>query len=277
MEEQRQGEQARSEWARSGLSGEPSSPLVLREPQLASAQAKLDNAKQALIKAQEDLTNTEIRAPFDSVVVSRDIQPGSYLNAGGSVATLYSTDRIEIEIPLSEQQWTNLPKLDSGSEWSAKVTDSTGSVEWVARVERSYQYVAQETRQRSIVLVIENPLEQENPLFPGTFVTATIEGTEVANMWQLPASALSQQGEIWTVDEQGLLAKSEATTLFERQQHIYVKPTQTGDSVQVVMRPLSNFKVGMKVQPTGTQDSNVAQVNESELSNNVALGVSEEG
>jgi RND family efflux transporter MFP subunit len=251
LEEQRQGEQARSEWERSGLTGEPSSPLVLREPQLASAQAKLENAKQALVKAQQDLTNTEVRAPFDSVVVSRDIQPGSYLNAGGSIATLYSTDRIEIEIPLSEQQWANLPKSTQQGEitWKATITDSTGSVEWQAQVERSYQYVAQNTRQRSVVLVVDNPLDQAQPLFPGTFVTATISGAEVDNLWQLPASALSQQGEIWTVDSQGMLTKSQATTLFERDDHIYVEPTQNEAAVKVVMRPLSNFKVGMKVSP----------------------------
>ena len=251
LEEQRQGEQARSEWERSGLTGEPSSPLVLREPQLASAKAKLENAKQALVKAQQDLTNTEVRAPFDSVVVSRDIQPGSYLNAGGSIATLYSTDRIEIEIPLSEQQWANLPKSTQQEDitWKATITDSTGSVEWQAQVERSYQYVAQNTRQRSVVLVVDNPLDQAQPLFPGTFVTATISGAEVDNLWQLPASALSQQGEIWTVDSQGMLTKSQATTLFERDDHIYVEPTQSEAAVKVVMRPLSNFKVGMKVSP----------------------------
>ncbi|MCG9630311.1 efflux RND transporter periplasmic adaptor subunit [Vibrio sp. Isolate30] len=255
LEEQRQGEQARSEWERSGLSGEPSSPLVLREPQLASAKAKLENAKQALVKAQQDLTNTEVRAPFDSVVVSRDIQPGSYLNAGGSIATLYSTDRIEIEIPLSEQQWANLPKSTQQGDitWKATITDSTGSVEWQAQVERSYQYVAQNTRQRSVVLVVDNPLDQAQPLFPGTFVTATISGAEVDNLWQLPASALSQQGEIWTVDSQGMLTKSQATTLFERDDHIYVEPTQSEAAVKVVMRPLSNFKVGMKVSPAVSQ------------------------
>ncbi|MGF1681282.1 efflux RND transporter periplasmic adaptor subunit [Photobacterium minamisatsumaniensis] len=252
LEEQRQGEQARSEWQRSGLTGEPSSPLVLRQPQLASAQAKLDYAQKALIKAKEDLANTEIRAPFDSVVVNRDVQPGSYLDAGSSVATLYSTDRIEIEIPLSEQQWANLPK-QSNIEWTATLTDSTGDVEWYAKVERSYQYVAQETRQRSIVLVVENPLEQEHPLFPGTFVTAKIAGADVDNLWQLPASALSQQGEVWIVDEQGLLSKTATTTVFEYQKYIYIEPTHSGDAVQVVMRPLSNFKVGMKVAPQLTK------------------------
>ncbi|MBY5948353.1 efflux RND transporter periplasmic adaptor subunit [Photobacterium rosenbergii] len=259
LEEQRQGEQARSEWQRSGLTGAPNSPLVLREPQLASAQAKLANAQQALVKAEEDLANTEIRAPFDSVVVSRDIQPGSYLGTGTNLATLYSIDRFEIEIPLSEQQWANLPQHDDRDQWTATLTNSKGDVEWQASVERSYQYVTQQTRQRSIVLVVDKPFEQEQPLFPGTFVSATIQGDEVDNLWQLPASALSQQGEIWTVDAQGVLAKAPASPVFERQQHIYVEPTQAGDAVQVVLRPLSNFKVGMKVSPTLIQESNEAQ------------------
>ncbi|KAB0289140.1 efflux RND transporter periplasmic adaptor subunit [Vibrio fortis] len=283
LEEQRQGEQARSEWERSGLTGEPSSPLVLREPQLASAQAKLANAKQALVKAQQDLSNTEVRAPFDSVVVSRDIQPGSYLNAGSSVAKLYSTDRIEIEIPLSEQQWANLPKAakDGNQQgnvtWNATITDSTGAFEWQAQVERGYQYVAQNTRQRSVVLVVDNPLEQTQPLFPGTFVTATISGAEVDNLWQLPASALSQQGDIWTVDSQGMLTKSPAATLFERNEHIYVEPVNSENAAQVVMRPLSNFKVGMKVNPTVAEENNDIQMVERKLDSTSDRTISEEG
>lgn len=261
LEEQRQGDQARSEWLRSGLTGEPNSPLVLREPQLASAQAKLENAQKALEKAQNDVEKTEIRAPFDGVIVNRDIQPGSYLNTGSTVATLYSIDRIEIEIPLSDAQWANLPKQTATTEWTATITDSTGEHQWDAEIERSYQYVAQDTRQRSIVLVVDKPLEQEEPLFPGTFVQATIEGTKVENLWQLPSSALSQQGEIWTVDAQGLLAKTAATAVFERQGHIYIEPTQQESNVQVVLRPLSNFKVGMKVEPKASEASNSLALN----------------
>lgn len=260
LEEQRQGEQARSEWQRSGLTGEPNSPLVLREPQLASAQAKLENAQKSLEKAKNDLGKTEIRAPFDGVVVSRDIQPGSYLNAGTNVATLYSIDRIEIEIPLSDSQWANLPKQSAMTEWTATITDSTGANQWDAKIERSYQYVAQDTRQRSIVLIVDKPLEQTEPLFPGTFIQAKIEGTEVDNLWQLPSSALSQQGEIWTVDTQGLLEKSSAQKVFERQGYIYVEPTEDTNNAQVVMRPLSNFKEGMKVDPRTTETSNITEV-----------------
>ena len=45
-EERLQGIQAKDEWTRSGLDGEPLSALVLREPQLKAAQATLDEAEQ---------------------------------------------------------------------------------------------------------------------------------------------------------------------------------------------------------------------------------------
>lgn len=249
LEEQRQGEQARSEWKRSGLSGEPSSPLVLREPQLASAKAKLNNAQKALDKAKSDLENTQIRAPFDGVIVSRTIQPGGYLTSGAAVATVYSIDRIEIEIPLSEKQWRNLPDQVSQLEWTATVSDSAGEHQWQAKVERQFQYVEQQTRQRSIVLVVDAPLTQDQPLYPGTFVQATITGANVENLWQLPASALSQQGDIWSVDDNGLLVKKTANAVFENNAYVYVTPTIQSESVDIVLRPLSNFKVGMRVEP----------------------------
>ena len=110
LQEQRNSEQALAEWQRSGLDGEPASPLVLRKPQLKAAQAKVTQARQAERKAQYDLDKTVIRAPFDAVIVSRDVQPGSFLQGGAQVAELYNTDIIEVAVPLSESQWRSLPR-----------------------------------------------------------------------------------------------------------------------------------------------------------------------
>ncbi|MBN3494440.1 efflux RND transporter periplasmic adaptor subunit [Vibrio neptunius] len=250
LEEQREGEQAKSEWQRSGLDGEPNSPLVLRQPQLASAEANLANAKQALKKAEKDLKDTEIRAPFKALVVSREVQPGSYLSAGSIVATLYSIERVEVEVSLSEQQWSNLPTSIDIKNWQVTLTDTSDAHQWTGRVERKYQHVTQDTRQRSLVVVVDKPLEADSPLYPGTFVKATLSGAEVNGLWEVPASAISQQGEIWTVDEQGLLNKSNASKRFSRDGKVYVTPSLAEERAQVVVRPLSNFKPGMKVTPS---------------------------
>ncbi|MEZ9128044.1 efflux RND transporter periplasmic adaptor subunit [Vibrio splendidus] len=264
LEEQRQGEQAKSEWQRSGLSGEPDSPLVLREPQLAQVTAALENAKLELVKAEQDLEKTTLVAPFDSLVVSRDVQPGSYAQTGAQIATLYSVDEVEVSVPLSESQWLSLPNSDNSQlkeqSWPVTLSSSDGQYQWQGYVERVEQHLQQDTRQRSLIVKVDNPLEQEKDLYPGTFVQATISGKQLTQLWELPASALSQQGDLWFVDDNGLLSKSNANVEFEKGGLIYIDPTKlsnstelnsltesNSDSVQVVKRPLSSFKSGMVV------------------------------
>ncbi|MFS1908884.1 efflux RND transporter periplasmic adaptor subunit [Vibrio lentus] len=253
LEEQRQGEQAKSEWQRSGLSGEPDSPLVLREPQLAQVTAALENAKLELVKAQQDLEKTTLVAPFDSLVVSRDVQPGSYAQTGAQIATLYSIDEVEVSVPLSESQWLSLPNSDNTQlkeqPWPVTLSSSDGQYQWQGYVERVEQHLQQDTRQRSLIVKVDNPLEQEKDLYPGTFVQATISGKQLTQLWELPASALSQQGDLWFVDNNSQLSKSNADVEFEKGGLIYIDPTklnvEIGDSMQVVKRPLSSFKAGM--------------------------------
>ncbi|MGF1845877.1 efflux RND transporter periplasmic adaptor subunit [Vibrio lentus] len=255
LEEQRQGEQAKSEWQRSGLSGEPDSPLVLREPQLVQVTAALENAKLELVKAQQDLEKTTLVAPFDSLVVSRDVQPGSYAQTGAQIATLYSIDEVEVSVPLSENQWLSLPNSDNTQlkeqPWPVTLSSSDGQYQWQGYVERVEQHLQQDTRQRSLIVKVDSPLEQEKDLYPGTFVQATISGKQLTQLWELPASALSQQGDLWFVDNNSQLSKSNANVEFEKGGLIYIDPTklnvELGDSVQVVKRPLSSFKAGMVV------------------------------
>lgn len=254
LEEQRQGEQAKSEWLRSGLEGEPDSPLVLRIPQLAQVKAALKNAQLELKKAQQDVAKTVLKAPFDALIVSRDIQPGSYAQVGTQVATLYSIDEVEIEVPLSESQWSSLPLLDNEqlkkTLWPATLQSSDGNQQWQGYIGRIEQHLAKDTRQRSLVVVVKKPLQQQNSLYPGTFVKVLIKGKSIDNLWKLPASSISQQGDIWLVDKHGLLQKSPAILAFEKAGFVYVMPvdlSKTQDPVKVVKRPLSSFQEGMKV------------------------------
>lgn len=263
LEEQRQGEQAKSEWQRSGLTGEPDSPLVLRAPQLTQVKAALENAKLERLKAEQDLEKTQIKAPFDALVVTRDIQPGSYVQAGTQVATLYSVDEVEIAVPLSESQWNSLPSFDNQqlkeASWPVTLFSSDGEHQWQGYVERVEQHLSQDTRQRSLVVVVEKPLEQGTALYPGTFLKTSITGKSFDQLWQLPASSVSQQGELWFVDQNDQLVKSSVSTQFEKEGFVYVSASQFAQksllgksfsnksAIQVVKRPLSSFQAGMIV------------------------------
>ena len=69
----------------------------------------MDEAEQSVNSAKRDLAFTSLRAPFNALVVSRDIALGSYVQAGSAVATLYSADIAEVAIGLSPSQWAQLP------------------------------------------------------------------------------------------------------------------------------------------------------------------------
>lgn len=253
LEEERAAIQAKSEWLSSGLEGEPDSALVLRQPQLAQAKAAVDNAKAQRDTAAYDLEQTHIRAPFDALVIERQVAPGSYLSAGGNVAMLYSTDYLEVRVALSEREWQNLNESD------ALINDLTPvlltSVEtgqhWQGTVRRVEQHLDDAARQRSIIIAVDEPLAKNPPLHPGTFLKASIQGRAISRLWKLPATALSQRGQVWYISEDNTLAAFDTQAAFIEEDAIYIRPPADLQDApqQVVTQPLNSYQVGMRVKP----------------------------
>lgn len=250
-EERLQGQQALLEWERSGLDGDPESELVLRKPQLAAAEATLAKAERALEQAKRDLLFTEIAVPFNSVVISRDVQPGSFVQAGDDVASLYSTDVAEIAIPLSASQWKNLKSPDSlaTSPWTVKLWDMDKMYSWEGVVRRVEQHLDTASRQRNAIVEVYNPLDQSAPLYFGTYVTATINGRMLNDIWQIPSSAISQKQEVWFVREDNTLDKFTPEVLFMNNGFAYILPVTGMDDAKIVVRPLNSYLVNMVVKP----------------------------
>ena len=253
LEQQREASQAQTEWKASGLTGEPDSALVLHKPQLEAAQAAVTKAEASLASANYNLKLTRITAPFDSIVVERLTSPGSYVQAGTEVATLYSTDLVEIAVPLSTRDWSNLPDLKTltSNTWPVQLTGVEDGQTWQGRVLRAQQHVDETSRQRTLFIAVDSPLDQEQPLLPGTFVEAKITGKTLGNIWKLNSSALSQRGEIWFLSDKDTLSKFATTPLFSDGNSIYIKVPEefTTTSTRVVIHPLSSYLPGMKVNP----------------------------
>ena len=152
----------------------------------------MDEAEQSVNSAKRDLAFTSLRAPFNALVVSRDIALGSYVQAGSAVATLYSADIAEVAIG-SPSQWAQLPSGDETQflvmplNWPVTLAFTTGNT-WVANIVRAEWHQSDTTRQRNAIAVIEKPLAQSTPLLFGNFVRADIEGRALDNVWKLPAS-----------------------------------------------------------------------------------------
>ncbi len=159
LEEKRQVAQAKAEWQASGLKGEPISALVLRQPQLAVAKATLKQAEAALRNARIELNRTKLRTPFDALVVTRDVSLGAYVQKGETVASLYSTERAEVKIDLSLKDWQNLPTTDLNgmADLPVKLLSVEGQQQWLGHVLRVEQHLDGTTRQRALIVAVEQP------------------------------------------------------------------------------------------------------------------------
>lgn len=79
------------------------------ETNLKQAQADLEAAKAEKLRLQLDLSDTEIRSPIDGIVESRDVELGSYVDIGDSLATIIDIHRLKA-VAYATQQNFNLLK-----------------------------------------------------------------------------------------------------------------------------------------------------------------------
>ena len=77
--EQARSDQAQKDWNSFGKPGKPSD-LLLNIPQLNGAKASLNAAQADLKKAERDLAKTEVKAPFDGTVISKQVGFGAILD-----------------------------------------------------------------------------------------------------------------------------------------------------------------------------------------------------
>lgn len=75
-----------------------------RPQQIESAQASLKLAQAQQAKAQLDLHDTTLIAPADGILLTRAIEPGSMINAGGTVLTLSLTQPVWVRAYINEPE-----------------------------------------------------------------------------------------------------------------------------------------------------------------------------
>ena len=76
----------------------------LKEAKVDSARARVQSAKAELAQADVDLARTRVQAPFDGRVLFTQADLGQYVSKGETLARIFSTDRAEIRLPLTDQQ-----------------------------------------------------------------------------------------------------------------------------------------------------------------------------
>jgi RND family efflux transporter MFP subunit len=279
--EEAEAEQAINEWQHLGQ-GEPSA-LTQRIPQLEERRAKLAAEQAELANAKLLRQRTEIRAPFDGRVRSREIGVGQYLVSGAVLGRIYSSDVAEVQLPVSTSELALVdlpgPSTSSSPAKAPKVVltaDYQGqSQSWEGQIVRSEGVVDRDTGMITLVAKVSDPfnlasnkslspaLESPNPadLPVGLFVHATIDGRWLDDLVILPSVALLKNNQVVVIDQDNRLRfRSVEILRSEREQVIISGGLKAGE--RVLTMGLHNPVEGMQVASTllGSSSSNVASV-----------------
>lgn len=249
---------AREEWQRlQAGAGEEPNPLVLYEPQLKNAEARVAAARAALRQAEIDLQRTEVRAPFNALVRSETIDLGQYLRSGSSVGTLLGTDKVEIVVPLPLEAlgWVKVPRQGGrGSAVKVRLAVGESSYSWSGRVVRTLGEVDPLGRMVRVVVAVDDPYllrgnvaDGRPPLAIGSFVEVALQGRRLPEVGIIPRRALRDGDTVWLADDDSRLRIRPVQVLRREQETIIV-----GDGLQggerVIVSALSGAADGLKVR-----------------------------
>ncbi len=252
--EEAEAEVARAEWEAIG-EGE-ASPLVLRQPQLEEARAKVAAAEAQVARAELDLTRTRVRAPFAGRLRDQRVDLGEFVNRGTPLATIYSIDVAEIRLPIPDNQLAYLD-LDLGSANASGpsvelTSDFAGRHhQWTGRVVRTGGSIDPNTRMVELIVEVPKPFAtgtERPPLAPGMFVEATISGREASGVYRVPRYALSGDDRVIVVDDDNQLSFRTVDILRSSGDDLLLeRGLSPGD--RVLLTALDNPLEGMVVEP----------------------------
>jgi RND family efflux transporter MFP subunit len=257
--------------------------LALRKPQVAAALASFDASKARLAKAELNLERTLVKAPFDGKILKQMVDLGQVISPSQTIAEIYSTDFIEVRLPVKAQDLAHIQLPDDyhtpgntpiNNQANLPIVLFEGELggktyTWEGRLVRNEGAFDSSTRMLYVVAKLDNPFvssEQLPALRVGQFLRAKIEGTQLMNVYAIPRRAVSQSNMV-AVAEEGLLQKRLITPLWTDKDSVVISASlQAGiinnynkvisSTDQLILTPTANLAAGTRVKSLNDVNAN---------------------
>lgn len=252
-------EQARAEVAKREAKNLPAakvSDLYLRKPQVLSAKARLKAAEANIKIAKRDLRNCDVKAPYDALIISRDIGLGQFVNRGSAAGMINNVETAEVVFPIAGFDSKFLPSNLENQE-AIVINKGNQTFSRVGQISRDLGVVDQSTRMSQLVVRIEDPysLKTNAPALKfGSYVEVNISGQTLENVYRLPQDLVTNKI-VWVVDSENKLLPKRVEIMREEGEYFLIsKGLKNND--QVVMTLPEYPQKGMEVRLSTEDDSN---------------------
>lgn len=255
QEEIARGKVAQQEWLSVRNVAPPE--LGLRKPQLAKEQANVKAAEAKLERAKRNLSRTQIKAPYNGIVVERNIDLGQFVTTGATLGTLYSTDTAEVRLPITDSDLMFVDIAGQSKQGApVALSANVGGVKrtWQGTLIRSEGVLDTQSRVIYAVVEVEDPYNLQAshsaPLRFGQFVEAEITSRQTEKMFVIPRNNLRLDNTVLTVNDEREIEIKDVEVARTTASKVYLRGG-LDEGTLVVTSAVPNPFNGMKVRLPG--------------------------
>jgi multidrug efflux pump subunit AcrA (membrane-fusion protein) len=172
--------------------------------------AKINSTLARLKQESLNLSRTIVKSPYTGRVLKKNVDFGQYVSVGTVLGEIYATDYVNVELPLSLNQYELLGmpeafrnkkiKHNEFPEVTLTNPNSLREDSWKGRVVRSSAALDEDSRQINVIVRVDNPYDAREgistPIRIGQFLRANIKGKTFKNVFVLPPVAVLFNREI---------------------------------------------------------------------------------
>jgi len=231
--------------------------LVLRRPQLNAARAVVESARAAVAQARLELQRTNVSAPFNAQVLSRNVNIGSQVAAGDSLGRLVGIDIYWIEtlVPVGKLRRLIFPDASGSGGSRAEVRDRSAWPQHEYRTGKLFKLIGSledRTRMARVLIEVEDPLARRpessglQPLIIGAFVETALQGRKIADVVRLHRDYIRKNDTAWVMKEEKLAIR-DLEIVFRDADYAYISKGLTREDL-VVTTNLATVAEGVRLR-----------------------------
>ncbi len=221
--------------------------LALRKPQLRQVQAELGVAENQLQRAQLDLRRTELRLPYDVLVLERTRVSGEVVAARELVGRVTRADEYWVELRTQPFLVKRLTARTGESHGSRVVVHDRGR-SFEGEVVRIRADLASGSRLAGVIAAIPAENAAGDRLLLGSYVRAEIQAGVVTQAIQVPRRAVRDNRRVWVVDAAGVLQVRDAEVVWESGQRLLLHKDSLLAGDRIIVSRVSGLVPGASVR-----------------------------
>jgi RND family efflux transporter MFP subunit len=239
--------------------------LVLREPQLNAARAKVESAQAAVDQAKLELERTKIKAPFKAHILSRNVSVGSQVSPRDDLGRLVGLDTywVVTTVPLTHLPWLSFPQTEGEAGSLVHIQNRIAWREDTYRTGSLHRMVGaleEQTRMARVYVSVSDPLSHRPesaglpPLMIGAFVETGIEAEPIKNAIRIRRDYVRSNNTVWVLENEKLSIRP-VKIAFRDAEYAYISEgLQNND--WVVATNLSRVREGAALRVKNTLPEN---------------------